>query len=174
MIRKLLLLAVLVLGFLIYKLVIVPTGTKIGNKAPEIEALMTDGQNFQLSKLKGQYVLIDFWGSWCGPCLREMPHLRDLYTEFHDKKYLVASNFEILSIALEKSEGIASKLISRETNWPFHIIDINSYVLFAPTARLYGVTELPHKFLVGPDGIILKIDPEISEIRNFLREQLLN
>lgn len=169
MIKKLGFIAILAIGFLVYKVFIVPTGTKVGDLAPPITAPLINGENFELSQLKGHYVLLDFWGSWCAPCRKDMPGLRSLYSDFNGKEFEQAKNFEIVSIALEKSDQFTEKIIASEgLNWPFHIIEINQYVLLSPLARLYGVKELPSKFLIGPKGKILKVDPSIEEIRSFL------
>lgn len=62
---------------------------------------LADGDSFALSQLRGRYVLLDFWGSWCGPCRKESPELTALYKETKDKTYINASGFDIVSVAIE-------------------------------------------------------------------------
>ena len=67
-----------------------------GEAAPEISATLLNGSEFKLSALRGNYVLLDFWGSWCGPCRRENPSLVKLYNTFHGQSFEAASGFEIV------------------------------------------------------------------------------
>ncbi len=74
--------------------------TAIGSKAPDFTKPDLNGNPLTLSSLKGKYVLIDFWGSWCGPCRAGNPHLKSLYEKYKSK------GFEIVGIANEKSENL--------------------------------------------------------------------
>jgi len=75
---------------------------KMGKMAPDFSSELIDGTPFQLSDLKGKYVLLDFWGSWCAPCRRDSPNLVKLHNEFNDATFNNAQGFEIVSVALEK------------------------------------------------------------------------
>lgn len=68
----------------------------MGQLAPNFAQEDPDGQTIKLSDFRGQYVLLDFWASWCGPCRAENPNLVRAYAEFKDK------NFEILGVPLDK------------------------------------------------------------------------
>jgi len=61
--------------------------------APEIDTELVDGTPFKLSDLRGEYVLLDFWGSWCPPCRKENPHLVKLHEDFSDKTFKDANGF---------------------------------------------------------------------------------
>lgn len=94
---------------------------------------------------KGKYVLVDFWASWCGPCRREMPNLRNVYEKYHGDK------FDMLSVAVwDKKEDTIQAAKEENIVWN-QIIDAQRI----PT-EIYGIQGIPHIILFGPDGTILK------------------
>jgi thiol-disulfide isomerase/thioredoxin len=135
--------------------------------APELVSTMPDGKSFKLSSLKGNYILLDFWGSWCGPCIAEMPEVKSIYSEFHNKKFKNATGFEIVSVGLETNHDSWTNAIKRlDMNWPYHISEIKR--MKDPAAKAYGVREIPTKFLIGPDGVVIETNPSFEEIRRLL------
>jgi thiol-disulfide isomerase/thioredoxin len=111
-----------------------------------IENGKTDGSKVSLSDYvgKGKYVLVDFWASWCGPCLAELPTLIEVYNKYKGDK------FELLGIAVwEDREATQKYLEDHNTAWP-QIIEANKI----PT-DLYGIQGIPHIILFGPDGTIV-------------------
>lgn len=140
---------------------------KDGSKAPEINTLLVDGRPFRLSDLEGKYVLLDFWGSWCGPCLKEIPDLIELNNDYSDKLIIV-------SIGLEKNDKTWRKVVNKfKLPWKHQIIEVSPIVLASKTARKYGVTEIPVKFLIGPDGKFLG-EYSVKKIDSLLGSQLLS
>ena len=126
---------------------------KEGTPAPEIQATLINGDSFSLNSLKGKWVLVDFWGSWCGPCMRDVPVLLEI------SKKSKALNLEIVSIGLEKNEqkGLeSSKVLGLD--WKYQIIEEHRAVMLSPIARSYGVSEIPAKFLISPQGNIQKVE----------------
>lgn len=120
-----------------------------GDLAPDFETTLIDGSAFKLSSLQGGYVLLDFGGSWCGPCLRDYPKLVAL-----DQRY--ADRLTIVSVALEKDAKSWDKAIKKfGFLWKHQIVDQNRFVMMSSIARTYGVTEIPAKFLIAPDGKLL-------------------
>jgi len=121
----------------------------MGDAAPDFETTLVDGTPFKLSNLKGGYVLLDFWGSWCPPCLKESPQLVALHKKYSDK-------LTIVSIALEKDQNSWKKVVSKyEYTWKNQIVNQNRFVMLSEIARKYGVTEIPAKFLISPDGKLI-------------------
>jgi len=146
--------------------------TAQGKQAPEINRTLDNGKSFQLSDMKGKYVLIDFWGSWCPPCRRENPNLVKLYDKYNSKKFKNADGFEILSIAIEKNKKRVHKAIEKDgLKWPYHIIEESRIVLSNPLALKYGVTDLPSKFLIDTEGNIVTSSMSIKEIDAYLAKQ---
>lgn len=117
--------------------------------APEIETTLIDGSAFRLSDLRGNYVVLDFWGSWCGPCLAEAPQLVDLHRKFGDEVVFV-------SIAFEKNDARWRQTSERlGFSWKHQIVEVTPLLLGSPIARAYGVADIPASFIITPDGKVL-------------------
>lgn len=134
-----------VIGFIYLKW----TAADPGEEAPEIQAVMVDGSDFKLSDLRGDYVLLSFWGSWCGPCRAESPAIIALHEKYKDK-------LKIVSIALEKNAEAGRRVALQDGfNWKHQIVEESSFVMLSSTAQKYGVSEIPTLFLISPEGILL-------------------
>ncbi len=124
-------------------------GAEEGDLAPDFEAMLIDGTPFKLSDLKGKYVLLDFWGSWCPPCRKENSQLVKLHDKYYDELALV-------TVALEKDSLSWKKVADLDGfKWKHQIVNYNKFVMLSPVARKYGVTEIPAKFLIAPDGKLI-------------------
>ena len=162
-----------VLFFFIYNFFFKTPSFDNGVSAPAIETQLIDGTDFTLEELQGKYVLIDFWGSWCGPCIREIPELKKLYSDYHGKNYKDADDFEVLSIALEKSDKYTRRIIKdRALSWPYHIIDVSRIVMLSSIAQDYDVKNLPTKFLLNPKGQIIGTNLSYHETAKMLDARL--
>ncbi|MEL6390534.1 MAG: TlpA disulfide reductase family protein, partial [Bacteroidota bacterium] len=163
----------IVAGLLAYKFFLKPPTFDAGESAPVISGTLIDGSEFSLEDLRGSYVLLDFWGSWCGPCRREFPMLKSLYADYHGKAFKNADNFHIVSIALEKSDAQTKKIISsQQLDWPHHIIDVNPIIMISRYAQQYDVKDLPTKFLINPDGKFMGTNLTEQELRRILDTRL--
>ena len=119
------------------------------NLAPEIEAELIDGTPFKLSELRGEYVVLDFWGSWCGPCLRDIPRLMELYAKYGDKVVFV-------SVAFEKNDKRWKSVTDKAGfTWKHQIVEEAKILLASPISRAYGVADIPAKFIVTPEGELI-------------------
>ena len=164
------LLVLLVIGYAAYYFYKKPKYIN-GEIAPQFTAQMIDGTSFSLSDLKGKYVLLDFWGSWCGPCRRENPSIVKLYDQFNGMQFTDASGFEVVSIAIERDENRMKKAIARDNlKWKYHIPQLDRFK--SPIVQDYGVNEIPTKYLINPDGYIMGVNQAPSEIERLLRERV--
>ena len=146
-----------------------------GEEAPLFSGKLANGQNFALEDLKGDYVLIDFWGSWCGPCRKENPGLVQLYDKYNQADFKNADGFEIVSVGVEKREQRWKSAIAKDNlKWDYHILDTAEDLRFfdSEIAGKYGVKQVPTKFLLNGDGIIIGVDQSIEILDKYLANQL--
>ena len=142
-----------------------------GEEAANFTGTMPDGSTMQLSDLKGQYVLLEFWGSWCGPCRKESPALVKLYEAFNGKQFKEASNFEIVSVGIEtKKERWLAAIQKDNLHWKYHVSELTRFE--SEIATLYGVREIPTKFLLNKNGTIIGVNQPAEEIAKFLSARL--
>jgi len=142
-----------------------------GDKAPNFEAQLIDGNSFNLKNQKGKFTLLSFWGSWCPPCIKEAPNLVALNKKYENAQFKNNTLFEIVSIAIEKSSKHTPQLIKKyNLYWPKHIVKTSAIVLKDPLSLKYGVTNLPSKFLIDPNGIMIG-KMTIDEIDAYLEKE---
>ncbi|MBP1163883.1 MULTISPECIES: TlpA family protein disulfide reductase [unclassified Chryseobacterium] len=141
---------------------------EIGKKAPEIIMTKADGTSFSLSTLKGKLVLIDFWATWCAPCVEEQPQLKAMYETYSEQ--VKNNQFEILGVSLDKNKESWQKAIDRFTiNW-IQISDLKFWK--SPVAKLYEVDELPFNVIIDGEGTILAKNLHGKELEEFIKKSL--
>jgi thiol-disulfide isomerase/thioredoxin len=129
-------------------------GSQVGDEAPEIAMNNPKGKEMKLSDLRGSYVLIDFWASWCGPCRRENPNVVRAYQKYKKAKFKDGDGFDVFSVSLDSDIPRWAAAIDKDgLNWKHHVSDLKKWDNEA--AAMYGVSSIPMSFLVDPNGIIV-------------------
>ena len=125
--------------------------------APEIELVSPKGKKIKLSDLKGKFVLIDFWASWCGPCRVENPNVVEAYKKYRKGKFKNGKGFEVFSVSLDREvEAWKNAIKIDHLDWSTHGIDSEG-----KASESYGVNSIPSAFLIDGDGNIIAKGQEL-------------
>ncbi|MEM9990197.1 MAG: TlpA disulfide reductase family protein [Bacteroidota bacterium] len=142
-----------------------------GETAVNFTGTLPNGETMQLTDLSGKYVLLDFWGSWCGPCRAENPKLVELYQKFNGKTFRRADDFEIVSVGIETDKKRWMKAIDKDNlYWKYHVSELDRFN--SKIAELYGVREIPTKFLLNEKGVIVGVNQSVEQMTTYLEGQL--
>ena len=137
--------------------------TSVGQMAPDFTMNDRDGKPVALSSLRGKYIFLDFWASWCGPCRRENPNIVAAYAKFHSPK------FDILGVSLDSKKDKWEEAITKDKLTWNHVSDLKGWGNTA--AKTYGIRAIPANLLLDKDGKILArnlygddLDKKLAEV----------
>ncbi|MDB4925987.1 TlpA disulfide reductase family protein [Mucilaginibacter sp.] len=140
--------------------------TAIGKIAPDFEQPDTANKMVKLSGFRGQYLLLDFWASWCGPCRQENPNVVKAYQKYHDK------GFTVLGVSLDqpgKKEAWLNAIHHDQLTWT-QVSDLQFWN--NTVAKLYGIQAIPQNFLLDKEGKIVAVNIRGDDLTNKLAELL--
>lgn len=136
---------------------------ELGKVAPEINLSDINGKSIALSSLRGKYVLLDFWASWCGPCRAENPNVVAAYNKFKDKK------FTIYSVSLDNNKDKWQKGITDDgLSWPTHVSDLKGWESSA--VKTYSIESIPSNFLLDTAGKIIATNLRGEQLEEKLQQ----
>ncbi|MCG3136516.1 MAG: Thiol-disulfide oxidoreductase ResA [Phycisphaerae bacterium] len=141
-------------------------GVYPGEQAPDFTFTTTDGATRKLSDYRGQVVLLDFWATWCSPCLAQMPHIKQALEQFgQDKKFVV------LGVSLDSEEQLVKSFIAdKKITWD---ITVQGPAEINPIAKLYNVSMIPATFLIDANGKVVAVDITgeklINQLKNLIK-----
>ncbi len=122
---------------------------KVGKPAPSFATEDIAGKTVRLEAYRGKYVLIDFWATWCAPCIAELPRLQAAYRAYHD------AGFEIIGISLDESKtAVVDFARARNIPWP----QLHNASGSADLVEGFGVGSIPATYLIDPQGTVIRLD----------------
>jgi peroxiredoxin len=137
----------------------------VGEEAPDFTLDSFNGEPISLVKLRGKVVLVDFWATWCGPCLAEMPNMKATHQAF-----AADDRFVMLGISIdETSEPAKQKAAADKYEWT-QLWTGGGWQ--SQVAKDYGVRAIPATFLIGRDGKVIAKDLRGDAVRAAVREAL--
>jgi peroxiredoxin/predicted negative regulator of RcsB-dependent stress response len=122
---------------------------KVGKPAPSFTSEDINGKAVRLDAYRGKYVLIDFWATWCAPCIGELPRLQAAYRTYHD------AGFAIIGVSLDESKtAVVDFARARNLPWP----QLHNASGSADLVEGFGVSSIPATYLIDPEGTVIRLD----------------
>lgn len=128
---------------------------KSGVQAPEINLKTIDGKRFSLASLRGKYVVLDFWASWCPDCRKDAPNIVALYDKYHSR------GVEFVGVSFDRSVDAWKKGVEK-LNIPYTQVSDLKNMRESAVAQAYGIKWIPSVYVIDPDGKVV-LSTVISE-----------
>ena len=131
----------------------------------KITGTLLNGQPFDQSTLTGKIVLVDFWATWCGPCIAEIPNVLEQYEKYHSR------GFEVIGISLDQERDALEKFVTdRKIPWPILFEPSEGAGWQHPLATYYGISGIPTVILIGRDGNVISLNARGERLGELLDE----
>ncbi|SFD29444.1 Peroxiredoxin [Chitinophaga sp. CF118] len=140
------------------------TNVKIGQEAPDFSLPDPSGKKISLTSLRGKYVLVDFWASWCKPCRMENPNVVKAYNEYKNK------NFTVIGVSLDKKKEAWLDAVKTDGLTWNHVSDLQFWE--SAVVPLYGINSIPTNLLLDPQGKVVAIGLRGEALEAKLKELL--
>ncbi len=134
----------------------------VGNPI-QIVGTTVEGKPFDWNQLRGRVVLVDFWATWCGPCIQEIPSIKKAYQAYHDK------GFEVVAISLDEDRARLDQFLAK-TPMPWTVLHETNGI--NPTAVHYGISAVPATLLVDTQGRVVSMTARGEELEKQLEKLL--
>jgi thiol-disulfide isomerase/thioredoxin len=133
----------------------------------KIEGRLLGGAPFEWSQYKDKVVLVDFWATWCGPCIAELPNVIENYKKYHGK------GFEVVGISLDDETTVVEEFVARnDIHWPILVGTQSASGWSHPMAVKYGIHGIPAAILVGRDGKVISKHARGEDLGGYLQQIL--
>ncbi len=138
----------------------------VGKKYQDFEFQTPNGERVRLSDYvgKSKYIFLDFWASWCGPCIEDVPYIKEIYNTYKDK------GLEVISISIDNSRDSWLRGLKRiDTPW-IHLLDLD----YPALKEAYNIIGIPYGILLNEDGVIIEVNLRGAFLKYYMQQLFPN